>query len=208
MGVLIYQIMVNSLFNLASISLFYLMSKFLVFDVVVNVWFSWLLNEIIISILSMLNKIILFLYVFKFFMLLDWKRLCKLLTLDLIWIMLDNDESLTAFCLFEKIRRISIFGCFLKGRGLIRVSLLLICSIIHRCNCFLHNILNLFIRVLLWRVLYIRNSLRIVSLFLAPCIFNSNVNRIWCSHNFIIYNRRVSASVSMTWNSKWLIFIN
>ncbi len=206
--VLINQIVINSFFHLASISLFYLMSEFLVFNIVVNVGFGWLFNEVIICILSMLHKIILLLNVFKFLMLLNWKRLCKLLAFNLIWIMLHNNEGLTAFCFFEKIWRISIFCGILKWRGFVWMGLLLISGIIHRCDCSLDNILNLFIRVLLWWVHYIRNSLRVISFFITPCIFNSYVNWVWSLQNFIILNRRISPCVSCTWNSKWLIFVN
>ena len=171
--------MINSFFHLTSISLFYLMWKFLVFNIVINVWFGWFLYEIIVRVLSMLDKIVFFLNLFKFFMLLNRKWFCKLLTFYLIRIMFDDYKSFTAFCFFKKIWRISIFSSILKRRRFVWMGFGLVCSIIYWCNRFLNNVLNFFIRVLFGRILYIRNSLRVVSLFFTPSILYSYVNRIW-----------------------------
>jgi len=141
-------------------------------------------------------------------MLLNWKGLCKLLTFDLVGIVLYNHKCFTAFCFFEKIWRISIFSSILKRRRLIWMSFLLISCIIDRCNSFLNNVLNLFIRIFLRRILYIRNSLRVVAFLFTPSIFDSNVNRIRRLQNLIILDRRISSCVSITWNTKRFVFIN
>lgn len=153
------------------------MSKFLVFDKIINVSLCWLFNKIIVSVLPMFNKVIFFL-IFQFLILLrNWKTFCKMLAFYLIWIMLHNHKCFTAFCLFQEIWWISFFSSFLKRR---RIKIMwLIRSSWYRCNSFLDNWLNLLIRILFRRIHHVRNSLRVISLLIAPCIFNSNVNWIW-----------------------------